>query len=409
MNALWEILSTLPDTGPSAPGSHTFAVVLEALKDALLSEDLPDEERADLMDSTIEIWRIVVERWCTGHITLDSHLVTVMTKIMGSSDDPRYLQGAFDLLEQTMNVPKPVVYDIKDSPSDKSVVSAPSLFPSVISRSADPRLSNGIQLVQPTNHILTAFLKIVQKQNRADIATHYWDLLTDSHSKRLTPDNAALKVYLNILASANQHDAILTTIESYAARAGIPDWGTYRIAMSSLTTLRPCKNASAPALKLYKHRRARHSETDMKVVEAVVSRTILATSNPAQRMEWLQMLAVDAASTLDKPTLGWALELPAMKTAGVKIEHELAWRQKWRKRSWKVVLAIIEHIEVVMGAKKAPRKSGMNDAQLEEVKKALEEAKGPLERFVAEVEREMLLEVKMWKARREMRETDDSQ
>jgi hypothetical protein len=339
-DALWEVLSTVPDKGPDAPGSHAFAIVLEALKDPLLHENLPENEKQDLIATAIETWHIVVQRWCDGHVTMDSHLVTVMIKILALSDDPRYLEGSFDLLAQTIGVPQPPSFKTTHLPKTRSELSVEPLkplFPAVVDPSAKLRLSDGIQLVQPTNHILTALLQIPQKLHRPDIATYYWEKLTQVGDLNLKADNAALKVYLNILAANEEYEKMLAAIKSFA-HLQTPDFGAYRIAMAAFSTAKSRPLAFDLAMKLYYHRHATHKELDMKVIETVVMR-LLPRGRHDKRVDWLKLVASDAATMISKGTnSAWACD----ETTVTLKERKLL-----RRRSCAVAKVLVAQIDVL--------------------------------------------------------------
>jgi hypothetical protein len=323
IDSLWQILSTMPEKGPNAPSSKTFSIVLQNIKTSLELTN-SKEDREELIRTAMNIWGIVADKWNKGIVTVDSHLVCDMVKVLvlgGQKDD--YL-NALDLIEQTTGERRPEISNrhrkqVKTTESnedtftrnedDNSKALAPT-SPSfaVVNRSP---AAHGMQLVRPTVQILDAALWVCYHLKDAYLAKHYWDNLTSNN--RVNVDGASFKVYLKVLREAKSSAITLDAMESFMEKHR-PDWGMYRVAMSTIAATMPRKRAFVEAWELYKNRSQHLKSPDMKFMSQFVSGVLhhYQVCDLKTRQEALVMVGTDAVRALSSPGYGWML--PEEKT-----------------------------------------------------------------------------------------------
>jgi hypothetical protein len=278
MDTLWKILTTLPEHGPGAPSSQTYNIVLSALRTKLDGEELTDEERASYVQTALQIWDIVVQRWCKGVITMDSWLVAGMTGVLAASPDWRHWVGAFELVEQTTGIPKFVnvkgkkskvskedeVEEFEDANENEEIDG--SLFPIVANGTGPLQLVQGMELVQPTNHILQNLLYICENLRSKHAALYYWYKFTDSKQPyRCEPDGPVHKRLLGVLRLTRSSEGSLNVIKKLSGGM-TQDWGVYRLALAACARNLSRDRAFDNALEIYKIRREHIALPDLKAI-----------------------------------------------------------------------------------------------------------------------------------------------
>lgn len=317
METLWKILTTLPEHGPAAPSSQTYNIVLSALRTKLDSEDLTDEQRASYIQTAIQIWGIAVERWCKGTITMDSWLVAGMTGVLASSPNWRHWVGAFELVEQTMGIPKFVnargrkaggSKEKEAGESEDAVVEVGEtktlLFPSVTDGSGPLQLAQGMELVQPTNHILQNLLYICENIRSKHAALYYWYKFTHSTQPyRCEPDPPVYKRLLGVLRLARSSKGSLDVIKNLSGGM-TQDWGVYRLALAACARNLNRERAFDNALEIYKIRRENIPLPDLKAISRLL--WVLDNSQDDNKTKTaIPMIAEDTAKAVSANGYGW--------------------------------------------------------------------------------------------------------
>ncbi|PWY84652.1 hypothetical protein BO94DRAFT_468017 [Aspergillus sclerotioniger CBS 115572] len=115
MDILWQVAGELPENGPLAPDTYTYATILRAISDVTLSNTAAMgeqnleailERRAQGIKEGKRIWSDVVYQWKKGRLALDNHLVDAMAHLLvyNSSCD-HDIWEVFALYNQTTGLP----------------------------------------------------------------------------------------------------------------------------------------------------------------------------------------------------------------------------------------------------------------------------------------------------------------
>ncbi|OJD21092.1 hypothetical protein ACJ73_07569 [Blastomyces percursus] len=115
MDALWEVVGSLPERGEGAADSRTFTIILNGIRTRTAHEikafnprsqaDGIAEKRAVSVREGKRIWADVVRRWRMGEFVVDQPLVSAMGRLLVSGLRKRDCLDVFALLHQTMEVP----------------------------------------------------------------------------------------------------------------------------------------------------------------------------------------------------------------------------------------------------------------------------------------------------------------
>ncbi|KAI5293716.1 hypothetical protein KEM52_005281 [Ascosphaera acerosa] len=287
---LWKIVEELPESGQGSPDARTYTIILNSLrshaakktaamnvwsqKDGILAV------RAEALNDAKGIWAVVLAQWRKGQITMDSHLLSSMGKLLQQTEVDGNCWDVFQMYGQVMGLPLP------DSSVNKSLASITDQFQGEDrAREDDPfdglfdgdseapesarqrqrRPQRQLQRPLPSNKDLTLLLETSQTMSnsfRISIGRYYWDLLTNPKGAyKLSPDTHAFHEYLRLLRVArNSREAYRAVVEASARAPEVLSHKTFIIAMSTCERDRNNPNVFQIASKLVdlmaKHLRA---------------------------------------------------------------------------------------------------------------------------------------------------------
>lgn len=217
MDALWGVISQIPDTGPNAPDSITYTTILQAIRhSAMGDQEDPDkmaERRQDAVNEGRRIWLEIIAKWRVGSLTLDEGLVVAMADLLLTSRNINDLDDVLNLVHQTTKVERQVTLlssperqtghvpnwesqNFKDKPISNGedpdgFLPTPSAqaFKPVTPQGRDPdhpKRPVFLAYVQPGNSILSVLIRACDLMRAPKGANSYWDLLTTEY--RVKPD-----------------------------------------------------------------------------------------------------------------------------------------------------------------------------------------------------------------------------
>ncbi|PYI10410.1 hypothetical protein BO78DRAFT_306013 [Aspergillus sclerotiicarbonarius CBS 121057] len=115
MDTLWQVAGELPENGPLAPDTYTYATILRAISDvtqsktaAMDQQNLEQilETRAQGIKEGKRVWSDVVYQWKKGRLALDNHLVHSMAQLLEyNSSCDHDIWEVFALYNQTTGLP----------------------------------------------------------------------------------------------------------------------------------------------------------------------------------------------------------------------------------------------------------------------------------------------------------------
>ncbi|EME41819.1 hypothetical protein DOTSEDRAFT_110529, partial [Dothistroma septosporum NZE10] len=259
MDALWNVASQIPESGPSAADYRTYSVLIGAIRHAAKAGDgkevMPQEEYAQKMQKAVNegrrIWQEVVVKWRGGEVAIDEQLVVEMANLLLISKRMQDWDDVLALVQQTTkierliapvgspdrttgHVPREaetvVVEDSEgwvESPANHS-------FKPVIGPTKDPekfRKTETMAWVAPGNGLLSVLLDACREMRIPKTAQAYWDELTSKHDVR--PDLNNFQSMLRILNINRSSKKAVEVVERMHSLGIKPRNVTYRLAMSA--------------------------------------------------------------------------------------------------------------------------------------------------------------------------------
>jgi hypothetical protein len=387
MKNIWYALSNLPEKGPNAPSSQTYTVVLQAIKASLENENLDSQERQELVQSAIEIWSLVVKKWQEGIVTVDSHLLSAMIRVMTLSEDSNHWLSVFDLIEQTTGHSNPRLSNpigLEEHNSLASSVPENTVFAKV--PALTERLSRN-QLVRPTVQILEALLEACYKLKDSVLAKHYIENFDGKDQQEFKYDKANFKVYLRLLRRTRSSKEAVEEVRKYVTQ-NQADWGIFRIAMSTCARNMPTKKTFGEAADLYNLRRTIFpKEPDMKFVGQFVQEVLhhRHVCDLKTRQQMLSLSADDVVSALSRPNYAWS------KNKVIVVDDEgLTFQQK----TLEIAKELIGQIDMLTNPNRTEKMSDLVSHKPEDEMstvspKVFSKTKQKLSEFVRKVEQEI--------------------
>lgn len=295
MDALWEVVSGLPDSGEGEPDSITYTTIINAIR-AVAELKIAKLERKPGSGQEVEakkmeavrlgkgIWANVVQRWRSGALMPDQRLASAMARLLiFGGRDCDYLD-ALALLNQTMGIPllvsknsmardkgsdvenaeKSEIVDVyrvikeisgsqgrapaeEPEPKTETETEIPEseefrhLFDPVdineVQRAIEKRSGKPLQrellLPLPYNTELSLILEACQ-QLEPGLARKYWSILTSPDGDFVVqPDEVSYHHYLRNLRVSRSSAESLRVIRDEMAPRKLVSQKTFRIALST--------------------------------------------------------------------------------------------------------------------------------------------------------------------------------
>ncbi|GIZ37570.1 hypothetical protein CKM354_000101300 [Cercospora kikuchii] len=227
MDALWGIVSRLPEKGPNAPDAKVYTTILQAIKHNALGAEadvgLMEAQRQDAVNEGRRIWQEVISKWREGALMLDESLVVAMADLLLLSNLMQDRDNVLDLIHQTTGlerqiapvgslerrtghvpVERPAHEEARIAPAeglhDFTPVPSFHAFKPVTPamRSDKSKRPQALVWVRPGNGILAMLIRVCDVMRTPKALNSYWDILT-SAPHRVIPDPANFHYMLNVL------------------------------------------------------------------------------------------------------------------------------------------------------------------------------------------------------------------
>ncbi|KAK2759429.1 hypothetical protein FQN54_002907 [Arachnomyces sp. PD_36] len=345
MDALWEILGKLPESGFGAPDVKTYTIILDAMRASTMSEirGLDPKTQMDgilaITDPAVReakrVWADVVHRWHEGILVLDTFPVSSMARMLLMSQRENHWRDVLALFHQAMALPNfspnqderrvfrgqngraseestevqkdDGVEDIEKEPeSDNNQPVVPEESPSSEEEEFnglfDPLVSKrqleyaksesgagsslaGFEYPIPGNHELTVLLEACQKMQRGVGAGRgYWEILTSETGEyRIDPDSVSYHEYLRVLRAARASTESVRVLREMVQKLGKLESKTSLIALSTCLRDRLNPNVLDNANAILELMASTRAESDGKILEKYVALIRLLTTGEMSR------------------------------------------------------------------------------------------------------------------------------
>ena len=281
LDAMYTIVSTMPEKGVRAPNNLTYTTILNALRmhavGDLRGSLTPMQKRQNIRQACLNarrLWADVVIRWRRGDVFIDEELVSAMGRIL-INGEPRDVDDVLSLVEQTMGIPRqtprlalPTNAISQKEPSSEVVAQTVqeqtrSLFVDEstslpedqqegqeiaidIFKAPRPTSRAANAYAKPGRNSLSLVMQVMDSLQRKEAAVTYWSIFTRKFG--VIPDAENYHSYLRVLrrmrASADTVDLLLEMPREYMADK------TFIIAMSTCERDKNNRNAFANAGKI---------------------------------------------------------------------------------------------------------------------------------------------------------------
>ncbi|KAI5356932.1 putative tetratricopeptide-like helical domain superfamily [Septoria linicola] len=263
MDALWGIVSKLPEKGANAPDSKTYTTILQAIRhNAMGNEADPSQmarQRNDAVNEGRRIWQEIITKWRNAELEVDEMLVAAMADLLLISRRMQDWDDVLSLVQQTTklerlvvpfnerateHVPRPAedggdaehgIILVDDHEGFMPTPSANAFKPvTAAARDSDRsrKSRGGLAWVQPGNAILSILIRACSLMRTPKTANAYWDTLT-SAPYNITPDVANFHNLIRLLRnnrSSVRVSHVLQRMHGELGMQAIPV--TYAMAMS---------------------------------------------------------------------------------------------------------------------------------------------------------------------------------
>lgn len=263
MDGLWGIAAKIPERGPGAATSITYATILNAIHQSLIVKiptgEEPNETAARLERGIMEgrrVWGDIRTKWKNADIIMEEELVCAMGRLLLTGPRPRDWDDVLSLVEQTMNIPR-LVPRIGTEAREKAGyprLRAPNVpeqfrfdddhlapenppmrggeFIPIVQQETGGPFSNPLVFAKPSNNTLSMVQEACQKVVAIKAADEYWTLLIEKYN--ITPDANNLHARLRNLRQNRSSARAVQTLRDILLLQGLrPRGATFRIAMST--------------------------------------------------------------------------------------------------------------------------------------------------------------------------------
>ncbi|KAK5169577.1 uncharacterized protein LTR77_005554 [Saxophila tyrrhenica] len=253
MDALWGVVSKLPEHGARSPDHITYAILLDGIRHGAFGKDptnVPAESLAANRTKAVQegraIWRDVIKKWRGAEIHIDERLVCAMAQLLFISSRIQDWDDVLNLVQQTMKIPRqlapldspqrhiehvPQENDLRQAEPEQEEDSD-GYTDTPTTKAFLPVQSTSLSFVQPGNAILNILVNGCTLLRSPKAASAYWGLLTEpSGPYAIKPDLSNFHTYLRLLGknrSSARAVALLQQISSFNIQ---PTAITFRLVM----------------------------------------------------------------------------------------------------------------------------------------------------------------------------------
>ena len=264
MDALWGIVSRLPEKGPNAPDAKTYTTILQAIRHSALGDEadpaLMASQRQEAVNEGRRIWQEIITKWRAGDLLVDETLVVAMADLLLISRRMEDWDDVLNLVLQTTKLERlieplgssnrqtehvrrdeEIAYPPSQMPVEEDhegFVPTPSAhaFKPVTPPSRDPdrpnKRSYSLAWIQPGNAILSVLVRACTMMRTPKTANLYWDTLTAA-PYNVVPDISNFHTLLRLLRvnrSSQRTAHVIQRMHNETGIQAIPM--TYAMAMS---------------------------------------------------------------------------------------------------------------------------------------------------------------------------------
>ncbi|KAG8632075.1 hypothetical protein KVT40_001215 [Elsinoe batatas] len=183
MDAVWRVVSELPEEGPGAMDRISFTTLFRGFRDRILEVSDQEPERDAKVQQYIsdeqQLWHLAIDKWRKGRMRIDSQLIGSHLQMLLVSSSPSSALHVLRCVEETMGIAVSEQTSKPDSRKGEATHKGKPVAPHPVILSS----------------ILTAWTNLLEKPAQ-DIrsARSYWKLFTEDLS--VLPDNDNYKTYL---------------------------------------------------------------------------------------------------------------------------------------------------------------------------------------------------------------------
>jgi pentatricopeptide repeat protein len=272
MDALWGIVSKLPDSGPAAPDRVTYGIIINAIRKSAFGYSAHKKGTVDSVprrqDQAISegraVWKDIIARWRAGEVILDEQLVLSMARLLLESPRMQDWDDVLNLFQQTMKIERLIpplgsperkvehVPQLRSTSEDdaskedndgwEDTPSGRAFLP--VSPSSKPsqhyRRTTSLAFVRPDSDTLTTLINACMLLRIPKTAGQYWDLLT-SPPFDIKPKHANFHIMLRLLRRNRASAKAVALVRDGMSSAGLERTHmTYVLAM--VACVRDMKN-----------------------------------------------------------------------------------------------------------------------------------------------------------------------
>ena len=349
MDAIWGIVSRLPEHGANSPDAYTYTTVLKGLRKDAMPENArsifadraenPNPAASEAIAQGKKIWLDIIRRWRRAEISIDENLMCAMGELLMTSSSKNDIDDVLSLVAQVGQVKRqasgrdieeenrlappdgisdlpyettPVPEEAEDEESseiDPFSLKMAMPVPEEPKRGRPARKPKNLRFAQPGNHTLSLILKSCIALKRGRPGQKYWDLLTAAPQKRdnhkIQPDLDNYMCYFELLRAAHNSSLAVEVLrqmdhqfkKSGGHAARIPE-RIFRLALPAATRNVRSPNAMGEAVEMYKLMLQNLPFPDLKVMFHVVELTQV-HPDKASAVEALRLVLT--GSTIAKP------------------------------------------------------------------------------------------------------------
>jgi hypothetical protein len=328
MKSLWQALHRMPESGPGAPSTTTYTILLHALTVHASSPKATLEWVTETVETGRQIWDDVVKQWEKGNLTMDAKFVFSMASLLLKSPRAQDWDAVFSLVEQTTGIrrliPRPGTASRRSflrhgvAPELRTREGIWKIRPDSdeLFRKIDSKIA---RLAPASQQLATAILTACGKLGETAAATRYWKTFPNLQPGGLLPDLECTKSYLRILRQSKASATVTEVVRELTERESA-DWGLFRIAMSTCTrNFKSGPKVFDEATDLYNLRKEKISKVDLTFLDrylSVIHMAIITTpgstdlkSEAVQRhLNALLAMANDVARVIRSGSSGWTMD-----------------------------------------------------------------------------------------------------
>jgi pentatricopeptide repeat protein len=310
-DALWGIVSRLPDSGPNSADETTYTTILQGIRHCALGEEedplMMARKRQEAVNEGRRIWQEIVARWRAGQMIIDEQLVVAMADLLLLSRRMQDWDDVLNLVQQTTamdrlvpaldernteHVPKDLIDEDVDMRAQLATQEDPDGFIPTPSANAfkpvaplvhdpnRPKRKASLVWVKPGNGILSMLIRACTVMRHPKGVWAYFDALT-APPHNIRPDVANF-IHLFGLLRINRNDAKAAhLLRRMHEEMGVkPHPRTYQLAMGAAARNSKNPNVMVHATEMISNMEKHLRVPDVSTLEQYLSIALRTGSGP---------------------------------------------------------------------------------------------------------------------------------